>query len=160
MTYERCDRGELGQCAPKPAMGWNCEGLSRDACWSKKKGCSYVCATKEVEPRKWKKNDKIDVLGHVPGGKMPFNKTLKTQQRNCNVLGKDLKNAGVPFISATRSIVYAYNGNEEKWRNGSAKWSSQLNACLNGLRKVYDRQLKKRVVVRKNGKKVEKFVKI
>jgi len=75
---------------------------------------------------------------------MPFNMALKFQKKNCNIMAKDMLGLKIPFKTVVRKVVKAYNVNQENptLKPHKSKWGSQRNACINGIRKVYGRNLK------------------
>lgn len=141
---EECGRDEIGHCVPKEGTGGACGGLSKTRCRSKSRVCEWECM---VCPPDKTQNEEILLINLIPGGKMPFNEPQKEIQRKCNILAKQLKDMCVPFQKATRMITYAYSGNipDEDDPKPSSNWDAQRNKCLNGLRKVYERKLKKPV---------------
>ena len=75
----------------------------------------------------------------MPGGKMPFNKTLDEIRNNCNVAGNKMQSKNVPKRSAIGKTVLAFNWNKRLEAPGAANWDSQRVACLDGIRAAYSR---------------------
>jgi len=155
--WSPCGKDLFGECEGVEATGGVCRDLSKEDCWAKKSVCTWKC----VRAPTLNQGD-VDILRFMPGGEMPFNEKQKTIQKNCNIMAKEFHKHRFPFKRVMDAITYAYNGNEknESFMPHSSKWGNQRNKCLNGIRKVYERPLKKpvRKKVEKNGKEYWKTV--
>lgn len=144
MSFLECEGGTIGECVPRKGRAGKCSGLSEERCWAKRGWCKWECRDEPTEIP----DDKVGLgmLEFLPGNRMPFNERLSTQQRNCNIMAQGMLQERIPFATVIRKVVKAYNVNEDNptlQKSGVAKWDSQRNACLNGIRKVYGRPLKK-----------------